>query len=362
MPLNFLADQRMHPDHVGGGRPRKSRLSRRALLLITLVTCCVAVLYTNMMSTTCVPEVPEATAPVPQRRKTLIMYATTGEVEGEFRKNIESFLSLALLPYGEYKFLLIINGCHGFTIDKSVLQRPNFEVLERENLCYDAGAWLAGLQLMDSRKEKFEHYIILNRSVRGPFLPNYAGKNFDWVEAFTSQLDDKVKLVGTTLNCGGHIPGIVMHLQSMALATDAAGLACCVRPAMESPKCDAKNELSKDEVILNRELKFTVNVLNAGYSVGTMMVAWRGTDISLANEEEVKKRCKELNINPGEADLYYPKAYQGIDFHPLELMFFKTTREIAPDILKAYTSWHIKDKLMEVGPLNKGKGCKSISP
>lgn len=43
------------------------------------------------------------------------------------------------------------------------------------------------------------HFIMMNASVRGPFMPN--GVQITWLNYFLSQLNDKVKLVGTSINC-----------------------------------------------------------------------------------------------------------------------------------------------------------------
>ena len=38
-------------------------------------------------------------------------------------------------------------------------------------------------------------------------------------------------------------------------------------------------------------------------------------------------------------DLYFDKAYFGINLHPLELIFFKSIRGVANDYVDRYTDW-----------------------
>jgi hypothetical protein len=61
----------------------------------------------------------------------------------------------------------------------------------------------------------YTFFVMMNSSVRGPFLPNFWPKDRPWTEALTGLLNAEVKLVGPTINCGGGA-----HIQSTVLATD----------------------------------------------------------------------------------------------------------------------------------------------
>jgi hypothetical protein len=43
------------------------------------------------------------------------------------------------------------------------------------------------------------HFVLMNASVRGPFLG--WGIRDTWLDYFLAQITDKVKLVGTSINC-----------------------------------------------------------------------------------------------------------------------------------------------------------------
>lgn len=313
------------------------------------------------------------------RVPTLIMFTTTGDDLGWRGINIRFFLTQGVLPYPEYQFLFIVNGCHHFQLSTELLNTPNFEMLERPNVCMDAGGWLDGWRHMEAKNRRFERIVFLNSSVRGPFRPRWVYSDWDWVSAFTSQLSDRVKLVGTSVNCGTGLEkeGIKesrklgLHLQSMALATDREGFECCVRPALEVPKCDGDHPLSRDDVILHREVGITRRVLAAGHSVAPMMLAWEGVDINIENADAVNAQCKKIQGSFGKPDPYYTGAYGGVSLSPLELMFFKTNRKVETPLLDAYTRWAAGDDIFmpytrssvpahapyTIGEKTKGIGC-----
>eukprot|EP00611_Tribonema_gayanum_P021832 TRINITY_DN4289_c0_g1_i2.p1 TRINITY_DN4289_c0_g1~~TRINITY_DN4289_c0_g1_i2.p1 ORF type:complete len:306 (-),score=94.66 TRINITY_DN4289_c0_g1_i2:887-1804(-) len=90
------------------------------------------------------------------RLPTLIIYAAVDDgEEGSWdrRDNLRFFLQNALLDHYEYQFLIVINGCHRMDVAKYVMAR-NVHVLVRENVCFDAGAWLAGLDYMAEVQER----------------------------------------------------------------------------------------------------------------------------------------------------------------------------------------------------------------
>lgn len=61
-------------------------------------------------------------------------------------------------------------------------------------------------------------------------MPTYVPKSVHWTTVFTNKLNDDVKLVGSTINCGGayKISEMQPHVQSYAVAMDKARLLDCV--------------------------------------------------------------------------------------------------------------------------------------
>ena len=90
------------------------------------------------------------------------------------------------------------------------------------------------------------------------------------------------------------------------------------------------------DAVLHRELELTYAFLDAGYSILPLML--------VAQDPNYFRDCRN-------DDLYFPKRYWGIDLSPLELMFFKTNREVASDYLARYTTW--MDKAVGYRPTNE---------
>jgi hypothetical protein len=94
-------------------------------------------------------------------------------------------------------------------------------VLPKENDCMDFGGWRYALDRLPWRNGTYGHFVFMNSSVRGPFLPTYMPRSIHWTTLFTRYITDPslgpgpVKLVGTTINCY-YAP----HVQSMLWVTD----------------------------------------------------------------------------------------------------------------------------------------------
>lgn len=114
-------------------------------------------------------------------------------------------------------YVIIING-ETKLADFSELLLPNVWIVTRDNSCYDGGA--IGQVLEDHPTLwLYKYFVLINSSVRGPFLPHYWPSSLPWTAAFTQLINDRVKLVGTTISCE-----LQVHVQSMLLATDQIGL------------------------------------------------------------------------------------------------------------------------------------------
>ena len=58
----------------------------------------------------------------------------------------------------------------------------------------------------------YRNIIMMNSSVRGPFLPAYWPAAVPWTSIFTDRLTNNVKLVGPTISCEGVIPSAKLSL------------------------------------------------------------------------------------------------------------------------------------------------------
>ena len=134
--------------------------------------------------------------------------------------NLRFFAQHALLPpESDCTFLFVV------TDGKCSIPLPqgeNIRVIDRANAGYDFAGWGAGLDSVDV--DQYDRFIFLNDTALGPFLPRYVPKQTSWVELFTHPLNDRVKLVGPTINYLPANPDRSPHIQTYAWATDQVGV------------------------------------------------------------------------------------------------------------------------------------------
>lgn len=106
------------------------------------------------------------------------------------RVNLGFFLRHAL--HGAADFIFIFNGdTDAYSLVP--VERKNIRVIKRANECYDLGAHAEVLTANNSELvKKYKRFIIMNASVRGPYMPSWSGEC--WSDTFLNKLDDKVKV------------------------------------------------------------------------------------------------------------------------------------------------------------------------
>ncbi|GAB4815440.1 hypothetical protein N2152v2_002486 [Parachlorella kessleri] len=247
-------------------------------------------------------------APAP---RTLVVYVFA-DVDPAYRENLQYFLQVGVVEDPRVDYVLILQQD---TEDEPHMATPavkNLQVVRHKNECFDLGTlgWFFNSGLKDT--SPYKYFVFLNASVRGPFLPAYWPKGALWTEAFTGKLTDTVKLVGTTINCGGIVvDGLSRanpHVQTFAMATDAVGLAV-IRADPRALGCYD----SKWRTILWGELGISDAILRAGYGLDSLMLRYQGVDW---------RRPENWGCNAG-MNPFIDGAYDGISLSPLEQMFVK---------------------------------------
>lgn len=205
-------------------------------------------------------------------------------------------------------YLLIVNGESRLLGELQALatRRPNVRVLPRPNECYDGGSMGEVLRTHPELLAAYKYYLLLNSSVRGPFLPRYFDPRGQrpWTAALTGLLSDDVKLVGTTISCQGQV-----HVQSMVLATDRVGLAVL----WKAGTLDCARD--RDDAILRYELGASAQIMARGYSVDCLMLRYRGVD--WLREQQAHAACN------GGRNPFVALNNDGLDINPLEVLFVK---------------------------------------
>ncbi|KAN0103338.1 hypothetical protein V8E51_011651 [Hyaloscypha variabilis] len=146
----------------------------------------------------------------------LVLYAYSESETA--RPNLEFFIRHALNSAADFVFIL-----NGATDAINIIPKlPNIRIVQRDNDCYDLGAYAAVLQKDDLWKG-YGKFIMLNASLRGPFMPYWS--DACWMDMYLRKLTEEVKLVGMTANCWP-----TFHVQSMIWATDSIGLSTLLFP------------------------------------------------------------------------------------------------------------------------------------
>jgi len=198
--------------------------------------------------------------------------------------------------------------------------------LHRSNVGIDFGAWTDAIHYLDlnQRKKPF-NLILLNDTVRGPFLPWFHQKysTRPWTKYFTDMLTDQVKLAGVTINvCPYNRPigSWAPHVQSMVLATDEVGFALGVRAHVFTVY---KEKLA---VIDQCEIGFSQSILAHGFNIDCLAPLLHGHDY---------RSPEKCPLRTG--DVWYENAYFNASLHPYDVIFFKTNRGVAVKQLQAAT-------------------------
>ncbi|KAI8817632.1 uncharacterized protein EV422DRAFT_540342 [Fimicolochytrium jonesii] len=221
--------------------------------------------------------------------------------------NLEFFLRHGLQSNADYLFVMNSPTPQGVVFPNL----PNIFVWGKENKCYDLGSFRQGVEYMAKRHRRYRRYIMINASVRGPFLPLY--DRGCWIDHFLDRLTDDVKMVGTTVYCNMH--GVSRHVQSMVLAFDEVGYA--VGPATLPCPDKITDAVHMGEVPLTGILETN------GYKVDALMTSATGDP----------DRCDSGDMN-------FRDRYYGMSFHPYELIFIKANRGIDDNALNHYSTWH----------------------
>lgn len=187
----------------------------------------------------------------------------------------------------------------------------------------------------DDLWKRYRRFITMNASVRGPFLPVYSSSC--WTDVFLDRITDKIKLVGTTLNCQPS-----PHVQSMIWATDNIGMSILLNPDLARSVGIADYWGTEEDPVglsfcpetmiqaVHSEIGSTRLIEAQGYEVDVLMTAYAG-----ARNPGAYCRAGQLD------DVLYDGQYYGSNVHPYELVFMKANRDIDPVLLEKMTEWHL---------------------
>jgi hypothetical protein len=206
----------------------------------------------------------------------------------------------------EYDFALIVND---FTCTVSI---PGFmKVLKRKNST-DIEAWGEGIVFFNARQ--YKNVIFINSACIGPFLPSYETRK--WPQIFTDLLEEN-DLVGPIIECPDD-KGDQTYDWSVGMPFVHSYMFALSNKALQVlVDLNVFTDCSKDEAIVQRERMITSLILKFQLKVKCLLK--RESNIDWTKPRNWGKRstpsCPEV-----------PGNYDGLDIHPLEIIFVKNIR------------------------------------
>jgi hypothetical protein len=169
---------------------------------------------------------------------------------------------------------------------------------------------------------EYKYFIFMNSSVRGPFFPPYFlqflldyqtifKRSFYWYYIFTKRINEKVKLVGSTISCA-----TTSHVQSYFLTTDFTGFSTLLKTGGD----DGMHSSglfgcypSKADAIQISEMPISKRILESGYLIDCLLTKYQ----TIYSFNKTMLKCP-ISGNP-----YADKNMDGLSLEPYEVVFVK---------------------------------------
>lgn len=235
------------------------------------------------------------------------------EKNKQYKDNLIFFLKNGgILDYVDY--YIVLNG--DCSIDFPELS--NVKIIVRPNIGFDFGAWQHVIK--NYIIKKYDYYIFINSSVRGPYIKNKLWLN-EFINLFNTGPD--VKLVGTTINIFnvdlryffGTDPPFT-HVQSMFFILNDEGYQYLNDYGFFNDEESLNKETDILGVIFNKEIKMSQIILNHGWNINCILPKYKDLDY----------RTLKTNINTSGTDPCHPGAYFGGTMTPEDVIFYKLYR------------------------------------
>lgn len=271
--------------------------------------------------------------------KTVVSYAYYETDRSMY--NLDFFSQNGITERTDILFIIVINGY------KCSVELPDYKncvIIKKENSGFDFGAHKASIDYLleinncDANNLPYENYVFMNSGVIGPFLPTYYPSDlYHWTNIFTSKLNDKVKLVGTSLGCFEYtyIPAKGPHIEGFCFCLDKIGLIT----ALEQNTIFV-NHLNKHLAVVNGEFLLSETILKAGFTVDCLLYKYNGID--WLNIDNWLDRCK--SVFPSRTG-----TYDNISIHPFEVVFHKyfwgNHNLVNFDYVSTYVKWKQEENI-----------------
>jgi hypothetical protein len=255
-------------------------------------------------------------------RQALVLYHYY-EKDQSYIDNFAHFLRFGY--YSSLDYLIVIAGeC---SVDLPSLD--NVQYLFTENKNFDYGGYCLAIQTLDLW-QRYDFYLFINSSVRGPFFPAYCNKK--WISLFIDLISDEVGIVGSAISITPSSHSIstmyhekygslernhdvLAHVQTTCYALSREVLGQLIKLGFYGENKD----LNKDEVVRDYEIRLSQLILDMGLNLRCVLPEYNQTDYRKAHED--------VNPMSREGDSGFEQSYFGRSAHPYESIFIKTSRK-----------------------------------
>ena len=230
-----------------------------------------------------------------EKRKTAVVYTFHKKDEA-----VDFFAKHGIFKCPYVDFYIVCNGNIKLNIPDYV------KYYNRDNIGHDFGGWAHAI-FTASLKDRYDFFIFINSSVRGPFIPPWCPIK-DWVSIFTRLIDYRTKLVGTTIGIHQYMP----HIQSMVLVTDKIGLEIGIKEGIFEVN---PRPLPRDKIIMEKEIGYSQTIIKHGYKIRPIVSAYYNVNI--------KQKSKIRGLIHISNNKYF-----GTNLHPYDVIFIKDKANI----------------------------------
>jgi hypothetical protein len=231
----------------------------------------------------------------------IIHYNNHGKNEGRLPNNNKH-------NSADVDYIIVING-HECNENIHFPNLDNLTIIKRDNIGFDFGGYNSALEYIEKNNKIYDHYFFLNSGVIGPILPHYF-TDYHWSNIFIKKINEKVKLVGTTIVClpsydsGGYGPKV----ESFFFMTDQIGL-----KLFTDEKTIFCNHKTHRDCVINGEYGTSNCIFKHNYSIDCMLRKYQNIDWT-----DKKNYNLNNNIHPSRKNSFY-----GNSINPYEVIFHK---------------------------------------
>ena len=237
--------------------------------------------------------------------KSVIIYTYFASPSSDL--NLQFYVNKELTYKNNIDYIIVING-HSYNEKIKFPNLENVTILKRDNIGYDFGGHNCALEHIKETGKQYDYYFFMNSGVIGPIVPHYLEQH--WTTLFIKKINDRVKLVGTTIVCLPHYDsgGYGPKVEGFFFMVDTIGLELLKKE--QTIFCDHTNKFS---AIVNGEYGLSNCILKNGYTIDCMLPKYQNIDWTNVNNYTLNN-----NRHPSRKNSFY-----NYSINPYDVIFHK---------------------------------------